>query len=380
MNTIAYSSGAAAKVIGVTPSNDFFFSIIERPASAGGSTANTTSFDSNVVHTTPASVDNSFQIIVNPSSLSPGYSLVNMTPAIVSVAVDGTVNRLTSGAAAVSIVTALGTKGYSRTMAVSTTAFDTFTSWITGSLAANIQGAIDGYISGKNPSATTKNVNAAGVRNPNIFTGALDLSAIPWGGVDMCLISQWHVIGSHVSSTGAIQFMRNDGVIESRNVTAILPFSTNGAAGDMNFVGVLDAAITTITPMQFLPATFTTKIHNAANNIYPLQVLRQKQATGTLMIEVIEAYLSTINAYSSTTLRKSTSTPYSSWSSPIESGDSNGAVFAPINGVATILTSMNNVTGGRLYTNHLTEIQTLMTTLRAGSTLTQANIAAFPTY
>lgn len=257
-----------------------------------------------------------------------------------------------------------------------------FLCWDAGSVARAVSDNILNYISGKTVSATTTNLYATGTLLPNTsrFTGDLDLSALSVGGVNMVLISPWHVIGSHLSATGAISFTDPLGNLVEREVLSLEAFSQNTDATNQNFVGLLDEAVTTITPISLLPATFTDYVKNAqATTGTPLIFIRKKQAGGN-KVELLEGFLRTTNTGFSATLRKNTTSPYTSWSTNIVSGDSNGAVFWSIGGQAVLITSMNNTGGGRNYANHISEIQGYMDTLRAGETLQTVNLTEFNSY
>jgi hypothetical protein len=102
-------------------------------------------------------------------------------------------------------------------------------------------------------------------------------------------------------------------------------------------------------------------------------MLRTKQAGGLNRIELIEGNINTDNTVQ---LRKSVNTPYSEWSSLVEGGDSNGVIFVPINGEVVLVSSMNNVGGGRNFWSMSGEINANINTL-AGESVTYANISGF---
>lgn len=257
-----------------------------------------------------------------------------------------------------------------------------FISWDVGSLAAHIYNSTYAYINGKIPSATTTDYYAAGgfLPNPQRFTENLNLSAFSTEGVNMLLISPWHVIGSHVSATGAISFVDSLGNTLNRTVTAISPFSQNTLDANKNFVGLLDSPINSISPIKFLPADYTSYLKGCttiAGN--PLVFIRKKQFGGT-KVQTLQGFLTIDDSGFSATLRDNMAEPFINWTSAIVGGDSNGAVFCVINDEPVLITSLNNTSGGRNYANHLADIQGLIDGLRSGETLSTVDLSTFRTY
>lgn len=402
MAKIIYSP--SKKIRGISAFEDFSYSIIETPVNTSSSQSNVGVNDQTISRVVPSGSKNNYKININPSFKSTNYSFesksVNST-----VDLNGNVVWVSNGSSEINIkTTSLGMKRISRPIINSSTTYDIFLNWNSGSLCNHIETAISNYLSGKTPSSTTLQFyeqsgaypntsgdfitsNAYFKPNTNRFCNNLNLNAFSVGNFqNMTLISPRHVIGSHLSGTGTIIFRDDAGNYQVRTVISILGFSSNGQTqADAHYVGLLDSPITTITPIKFLPTAYNTKIKTSSISTTPFQVMRKKQAGG-INIELMDCNLVSPNNLSAVTLRKSVRSPYSSWSTSIEGGDSNGQIFVPIdsaNGTnyeAVLIGSMNNTGGTRSYSLELAQIQSLMNTLVTGYTLQTISLAAFNSY
>lgn len=368
---------------------DFSLSAIENYSVVNGSTSSSVSGDANLTTVTGAQVTENFYVRASGFGLTGDPTFVSQTPTIAGVGVDGLVTWVSNGEAVIDVKTNLGTRRLVRNIYQLQTGSTSFDSWATGSLAKHIVDSIDGYINGKTPTADNSNLRVDGVLNPDIFTGSLNLRAMStWAGPNVCLISPWHFIGSHLLSTCRIgqkvYFEAPGGATIERTVTGILPFTSNGRGTDQHFVGALDAAINEIAPFKLLPADFAYKLPNNTSTAvstvdYTLPVLRRKQAGGD-KIELLGARIYNKNALDSLSLTHYFPDAYNPWMTAIISGDSNGAIFIPVNGESVLLSSMNHSAGSRNYAYHAAEIQSLMTTLHAGETLQQVDLSGFTSY
>lgn len=417
MLTLKHQEGAA-KFRGNIDSEDFNYSIVEAPIITSPSTSNIVISDANIARQTSTGIIPNYRILVNPSWLHTGFTFESKTPSIAAVDAVGNVTRLSNGVGIININTKIGVKQVIRDMTNVAGTYDSFSSWVTGTLAHHIENAIANMISGKSPAASTSsfydpdgpltNESADWQRpNPNRFTGTLDLSSFSIGyWCNAILISPRHVIYSHLNGNPTIKFRAPDGTYHTRTVTE-LPFQSNGVGGsgdvDDNWVGILNADIPisgvgAIQPAKFLPSNFGTKMKKATINGYVndttpatrLAVLRKKQAGGA-KVEILDAILRTTTQPLSLDLKRSVRVGFKDWSSDLIGGDSNGQVFVPIdeaggtNYKAVLLSSINTGGGGRNFCTQLTEIQTIMNTLSTAAGLNPANyvlgqvsLATFP--
>lgn len=388
---IIYSS--LHKVSGRSPLTDFSFSITETPLTVSPSNTPSVLADGNIETISSAGLTNNYKINTNKHYPHDVITYESASPAIATVDASGNVTRVSNGTSAINIKSKYGMKQVTRPISTTSGSYVNFLSYVSGTLARHIEDAIFGMIDGKTPDESTLRYFSSTsypAPNPTRFTGSLDFSAFSYSGPNMLLISPRHVIGSHTSATGQIYFRANDGTIVQRTVTSILPLSTNNTESDQHWVGLLDTPVPTngvgaITPLKLLGSSFSTKLNLCKQSTYKLQMLRKKQAGPYQKVEVIEGTIFDNPFMLSLSLRKSTRTPYSNWTSDIIDGDSNGAVFLPIDetggtNYSTVLVGSINTSGGtRHYANHITEIQTLMNTLQSGYTLSVANLNFFPT-
>jgi hypothetical protein len=396
MTTIKH--GLGRKVVGTKQIDDFSYTLIDTFDFVSPSISYSVNADANIKTTTSQGLKSDYKITVNPSWLSGDVTFLSKSPNVASVDEYGQVKWVSNGQSEINIKTKVGTKRVSRHISLSSNSAQEVDSWVEGSLARHVTDAVQSMIIGKSVSAlnsnwydTSRNIPPAYQEqypNPNRITGGLNLNAISIGWwKNMVLISPRHVIGSHLSGTGAIKFHADDGSIIERNVIAISPFNTNDKTeADKNFVGLLDAAIPlsgagSIKPMAILPPNYASKLA-LARTTEKIPVLRKKQAGGN-KVEILDATLSDSNFFASARLLRSERLPFSDWTSHIESGDSNGAVFIPIdvaggtNYQAILVSSINNTQGGRNYAVHFNHIQTLMNGLLEGYTLPVVDLTAF---
>lgn len=382
------SADAASSVILVT----------EMPMSGSPSVASIASGDANFDRTTTTPATNNCNLqVVRPNNPS-NYSFSSLTPSICSVDVSGNVTRIANGSGIVAIRTPPNIQSFTRTFSnASTVIADVWTSWAVNSLAAHVSAAILAMIDSRTPGATTQAVltSSSGgasspnhVRNVNLFTGALDLSAISVYGTayasnkfPVVLISPLHVMAGHVGASPGQQlvFKTAGGAYEVRTVVSQAKVAAD--YGD-NYVGLLDAEITTITPMKLLPTTWASYVPSWNQTAYlsTFPVLNKGWTDGdyirVLSAQRVSAGYATAK---SLLLQPPIAAPLQSWSSSIIGGDSNGPVFIPINSQPVLLHCMNFTSGGSFYPSNTAAIQAAMTSLGTG-TLTYADLTGFASY
>lgn len=393
---INYSS--AITITGSKPEPIPSISIVETPLNGSTTSAPIVIDDISVTRTTTTPTINNCKINVIRVSNDQSYDFVSTTPSICSVDSVGNVTHISNGSGKIAIYTPFYILGFNRTFSsTATVVSDEFLSWTANSLGAHIEASIRAMTLNKTAGAATQAVLSSSsggasspnhIRNTNLFTGALDLTAISIYGTayssnmfPVVLISPRHVMAGHAGASPGQQvvFKNSVGAYEVRTVTSQVPVSLN--VGE-NYVGLLDSDITTITPMKLLPTTWASYLPTLfeLNYICKLPVLNKGWTAGDFIrilraSKIIDYYISSY----AIVLEPSNDVEFSSWSSEIVGGDSNGPVFVPINGEPVLLHCMNYSNGGAFYPANSAAIQTAMTSLGAG-TLTYADLSAFTSY
>lgn len=377
--------------------------VTETPLGGISSTSTIQLNEFNYDSTTVTPTINNCQLNIDRSSLDQTHELVSLTPTICSVNnTTGAVTSISSGTCKVAVYTPYHVLGFNRSFSTTAIVVSTaFKSWTAPtSLGAHINSEIRAMIVGKTPGAATQSVlssTSGGVqlpnhiRNANLFTGSLDLSAISIYNSSynsnifpVVLISPRHVMAGHVGANPGSQFIFKTpgGSYEIRTVISqsIVPEPTSG----VNYVGYLDSEITSITPMKLLPSTWEQYLPCLIQDQVFLNfpVLNKGWTEGDFIriLNLNKVYTFTEGYPKITYLQgPALDVDIAPWSSSVISGDSNGPVFIPINGQPVLLHCMNYSSGGDFYSDDLTGIQSAMTSLGSG-TVTYADLSAFPTY
>lgn len=399
MTTIRYSASKILRGTDSRATNTFL--IQEEPLGGSVVASSVTLKDVVYARTVATAADPNFKLIVDPAHPKAGFE--SLTPAVCSASQDGHVRKIGSGICTVLTSASPNIRSYSRDMASTAVTADVPTGFAAGSLASHIDAAIRAMASGKSPGASTQAVltsssgghtNPNIVRNASIWTGALDLSAISvytsaFGSniFPVVLISPWHIMAGHVgcSPGQSVVFKRPDGAYEIRTVVSQLQLPD---ARSTNFVGILSAAISTITPMKLIPADWQAKLPHlaqptsqfATDTRSRLHVLNKGYAAGDWIRALNVISIDTLIAPAYMKLQKSTDVTLGPWSSDVIGGDSNGPVFVPINGVPVLCHCMNFVNGGQFYGGNTLDIQAKMNTLGQAQSLTFPNLSGFTSF
>lgn len=377
-------------------------SIAVEETPVGGSVVDDPITDKDVSYlrrTTTGATNNCRLTALLPFGVS-GGQWQSQTPAVCQVDGQGNVSRVANGQGHVTFDSSRGRASFFRNFStVSSVQRVGSSSYVAGSLGKHVRDAIAAMVLGKTPGTPTQGVlqsssgdwsAPAHVRNPGLFTGALDLSAISVyteanasNKYPMVLVSQHHVIGGHAGTyPGKRVVFRGSSGHEVRTVLA--QTRIDKATGE-DYVGVLDAPILTITPMSLLPSTWRNYWPSYNSDRHTLPVLN-KGWTGGDRIRVLENYGGTWaeNNLEYLFLRAHTS-EFAAWSSAIIGGDSNGPVFIPINGAPVLLHCMNYASGGANYANYSAQIKAAMDAMSTAQSkptqnLTFASLAGFTAY
>lgn len=392
---------AGARLLkGVSPLEDFSFNITENPIiTGGGVTASQTVKDANLNTVTGSGVANNFIISVSESKTVPGHSINAIDPAVATVDAMGNVSHVSDGTARFDVVTSVGTRRYSRAMSSGAGSSVQVASWQAGSLAAHIQAAIAGYVAGKTAGMAAQAVYSSYsgtidapnfTRNANLFTGALDLTAITAmttatnsDTFPAVLVTPRHIMTGHVfMGVGTKVVFRTATGYVAKTVMAYQALNN----GTSNSVAVLDSDVVGITPMKLLPQTWAAYLPSLATPLSgsplwvvgPFMPVLNKAAAGGDRIRVLEARKATgITGYYDSSLNLGAYAPslagvFAGWTSDIIGGDSDGTVFAPINGAPVLLGNMNTSVGCSMYAAMLPSIQAAADALTSGQGLSPA--------
>ncbi|UCV26785.1 hypothetical protein [Ferribacterium limneticum] len=353
---------------------------------------------------TDEAVRTNAQVTVTESSIRPGYTFSNQTPAVCTIDGSGLVTCVgPGGLAKIRVRTLCAEYEVSQYLSYAPVVHEQVSSYAAGSLAWHIDNAIRGMIEGKTGDASTRNLflTASGgtsapnyIRNPNLFSGALDLSAITvaTAGLPAVLISPRHLMVGHATlpNNSQVVFKDSAGDYQTRTVQSSIAVRIGGD----NSVALLNEAVTSIEPISFLPATWANYIPSfraeayVDSQLYPIPVLNIGRTAAT-RLRVIPSRVSGNNWWTGT--MAITPSAFADWgtnhSNPalagVIGGDSNGPVFVPINGKPVLLHCMNfgGLGGsGDFYPAMLDQIDAAMTSLGGGYVSTKADITMFPSY
>lgn len=302
-----------------------------------------------------------------------------------------------AGTATLKLKTESSTYTASVTTATTTGATtDVITGYATGSLRKHISDAIDTKLAGKTASSalpiftTQDHANATYVRNANCW-GADYVSALtalsPWnsvGGAQYAgiLISPRHVLfATHWSApAGAtIRFVTTDNTVVTRTISSIQALTQSQFLYPDLTIGKLDSDVPgTIAFARVLPS-FTAKLPSLAS--YPVVCAATDQEEKLLVREVTSIPTST-SPYALVTFRAPSDATRSAFYEDVVGGDSSNPAFMIINGQLVVLTcwTYGGAGSGSSVFAFKSAINTAMTSLGGGYTLTDADLSGFTSY
>lgn len=373
----------------------------ELPEAGSVSTAVVTREDIQYTETTTTGATNNCRLHVAMPLRTSKYMFRSITPNICNVDATGHVRRIINGTGIVSVDAERGGVRFVRNLTQATTVVKGSDGvFLAGSLGKHIYDSVAAMISGKSPGATSQAVLSSSsggwsapdhVRNSNLFTGALDLTAISVyteaqgnNKFSIVLISQDHVIGGHAGTWPGkkVVFKNSANNYEVRTVVAQYLVAKN--TGE-DYVGVLDSSINTITPMTLMPAGWESYLPNFNSDVNVLPVLNKGWTAGDYIRILLNSYGADRSATKNFIYLSTGAGIFSSWTSAVIGGDSNGPVFVPVNGSPVLLHCMNYTIGGAHYSYYRTNIQDQMTALsldygKPNRTLGSANLSGFTAY
>jgi hypothetical protein len=352
--------------------------------------------------------------VLGADNVTPIFSAKD--PSYGTVDFNGVVSYVGDGTATFGVTIGRLTRGIECPMLHTHNSYNTiFNSLVSGSLGSDIFSEISAMISGKTPSASTQNiysstddVNHVYTRNPNIFTGAVDLTAIPvwsdwdsppptgsnpYGGARFngILVTPDILIQSnhaYIPNGTTVYFVKNDNTTVSRTITASAHVGV-----DIQVMKLSSAVPSGITPAKVFASgsvgisdgTDGTKMTKAAiSYAHPLVLFTNQYRS--LSIGSAVAFDSDVVAiiqpgqyiYSPNTSQ------YAGWYLPIASGDSGSPILMVINGQAVALGTWYYKSGyfpdgASDIVGNISAINAAITSL-GGQTLTPVDLSGFPTY
>lgn len=350
-----------------------------------------------VLYQTTATVDNEYDLILSNMSgdyfeIVPTYE--SLDESIATVTQYGQVERVADGTVGILARTRLLTKrvdlAISRTGGTSTSGL---IQYVDGSLAKDCSDAIDDRISGLSASTTINlfstqdHVDSNYVRNASFWASDVDLTCIsPWnsGGGNKragTLISPRHIIFAEhyqLNVGNTVRFVKSDNTVVDRVLTAkqsVGPSNaSDGYATDLT-VGLLDSDVPAgISYAPVLPSGYSAYLPSLSAD-YALPALCLDQDEKGL---VTDLYLLSTSA----SLKVSTDDKRLEYYEPKISGDSGNPVFLIINDELVLVTCLTfgGAGAGSNIANLHSEINSAMTSLGGGYTLTTIDLSGFASY
>jgi len=427
---------------GPSPSDMFQFSLTPKQSTAttAGSSSNLHDI---VVNTPTGSAHNVFQPTLSDSIPYPGTTLVNNNSAVVTGVSPGVV--ATWVADGVASVTATNPRLGSQTITYNvntTSAYNVFTGYNSGSLAYAMGSAIDGALSGKSWSSSTVTMfssitgTTSATRNASLWCSSLfNLTGVPFarstGGVSVigCLVSPNHVIGcnhSQMANGTVLYWWGSDSAVHSAQIlssgnvsgTDIQVYYLGSVGGGIAINSAVPVA--SVQPFSVMPTNFAlagTSYLSSLNQSSNLPryayapVVYSNQFQEVLPVDLTSYPAS--GDFSVAGCAQTTPVNRSVWSqSPAAVASSKTYTYAPINGdsglpIFTVVpgdATLTPVLLGNIHTagapqpgagaaptigNYATQVNTLMRSLASAASggtdttayaLTVASLGAFPTY
>lgn len=266
-----------------------------------------------------------------------------------------------------------------------------FSSYATSSLAKEVNDAVDNRISGLNASTakpifSTQNHNTPSyIRNSGCWVNDLNLTSIsPWNSTEGpnragVLISPRHIIfAAHyqINNGSTIRFVDNNNNIVTRTMVNKLTHPNYTPYYPDLTVGVLDSDVpNTISFVKILPQNWNDYLPSlSVIHRLPCFVLDQEEKA--LISEL--AGLSTVAGFR---VPEFSSTRYA-FSETIITGDSGNPAFLIIDDELVIITvwTFGGAGGGTSILFHKDAINTMMSTLGGGYSLTEIDLSGFTDY
>ena len=331
-------------------------------------------------------------------------------PSIATIDQNGNVTYVSNGTAQFNVTIGNRTKGVLCQILETTNQYSTvYNSIVPTSTAGNIISQINGLISGLTPSTTTEDIYSATddtdhiyTRNPDVFTGNVNLTSIPAAGLNGfsgilvapdIMINAWHTnyyngypqnaIYTNPYLSEKIYFVdKNNNVYSS---TIANEESIGGT--DIAVLHLTTPMPPSITPADvFASTTFFHNISSAAitQEVIPAIVTNQSRTLGIRLLQSVKPIIGPdtyiVQLLASQNGVAPPSWPYANWYYGVVNGDSGSPAFTIVNGT---LVALGNWTGGDNMPDlsyYTSQINSIMTALGSSYQLTTVNLSGFPSY
>ena len=373
---------------------DFSFSVADvARVIAGGSSSNVTVNDQIFTRTSGATSYTDKRITVDPGTMPGGstWTFASSDTSVATVDAYGFVKQQTNGVATISMTSGRSTKGQQFTFTTTGGAtVQTFSSFVTGSLAKHIADTIDGALAGKSANTGTYNLYSTAndsttnyVRNSSLWLGTnFDLSAVSvynsaGSGFQMTAITPWTLLGAkHVGSYNGtntvFRFLGTDGQVVSRTLAA----SADVGSTDIRLWKLSASLPSTVVPAKLLPSNWNSYI-KLNNGGYALPVVTISQYRKMTVNDVFSAGTNTTDNVSVGTTSTSQRTAF--YSQP-QVGDSGMPSFVPVNGTLALLFDWHYYYSGPVLPNNISAINTALSGLGDTNTVQTVSLSGFNTY
>ena len=360
------------------------------------SSSSTTQDDLILTQYTSAATITDYEIEIQQNNPNITYD-VTTTSSNTSIILDesnGVASGVAAGTAILTATADLNSAIFSKkevTVSVVSSASTTeLSGYATGSLAKNASDAVDTRISGKTPSvakpifSTLNHSTPSYVRNTSGWAYDLDLTPIsPWnstGGGTMggTLISPRHIIfAAHyqINNGATIRFIDGSNNIVTRTMTSKLTHPDYTPFYPDITIGILDSDVPAgISYVKILPQNWANYLPSLSS-AYTIPALVTDQEEKGIVTDLYR-----LDNY--TTFRFPTDATRISFYESIRSGDSGNPAFLIINGELVILTvwTYGGAGSGTNILAHKTAINTMMSTLGGGYSLTEIDLSSFNDY
>jgi hypothetical protein len=325
----------------------------------------------------PVITSSDTSILTNPSPQSGGVSTFVSPGAVVFAGVAG--DRTARAPAVARSITSI---------------VDTFQSFTSGSLAANIVSGVDSRLAGKTAASSLAMFTAQNhvsappsyTRNASFWASDVDLTCCSvWNSSGLntmagTLISPRHILfAAHyqIATDATVRFVAANGTVVNRTMTAkavhpnfVYPFSNDIA------IGILDSDVPAgVSFARVLPANFASYLPTVSSTArIPALVLDQEEKGLVLDLAFMTSGVG--GAFPTNAQRLL-------FAESVVVGDSGNPVFLIVNGqpvLISVLTSGGQGFGGTNISAHCGTVNGMMTSLGGGYQLTYADLSAFPAY
>lgn len=347
---------------------------------------------------TSATIDHEHQLTATPltqSVFDNGLTYESLDPSIATVSQAGKVTRVSDGTARILATAKVGICNIRRRIDVAVSrqtgaTSQQFNSYASGSFARYASDAIDTRISGKTPSAakpiysTQNHAAATYVRNTGCWAADLDLTCCsPWNSSGAntragTLISPRHIAFAEHYQIGVgatVRFVAGDNTVVDRTMTARQSLSGGSGYETDITIGLLDSDVPeSISFARVLPANWATYLPSLSHALrVPCLVLDQEE-------KALVADLTSLGSMASFA-QPNDATRLSFYESIISGDSGNPAFLIDSSGLILVTTwTFGGAGSGPDYSDWLTGLNAILTSLGGGYQLTAADLSGFNTY